>query len=51
MPEFENFEDDHNDRSSRLTNDDFRRLLMTPRSSVPASTPLNIVRNLKVFFV
>lgn len=41
MPDYENsgFEDDHNDRSSRLTNDDFRRLLMTPRASVPASTP------------
>ncbi|GLH10552.1 Protein Red [Gryllus bimaculatus] len=30
---------DHGDRSQRLTNDDFRKLLMTPRSSVPSSLP------------
>jgi len=30
------------DRSQRLTNDDFRRLLMTPRSSVPASLPSSL---------
>jgi len=30
------------DRSQRLTNDDFRRLLMTPRSSVPSSLPSSL---------
>lgn len=38
MPE--NEYDDEGDRSQRLTNDDFRRLLMTPRSSVPSSIGL-----------
>lgn len=28
--------------SVRLTNDDFRRLLMTPRASVPSSTPASV---------
>lgn len=37
MPE--NEFDDEGDRSQRLTNDDFRRLLMTPRASVPSSVP------------
>lgn len=37
MPE--NDFDDEGDRSQRLTNDDFRRLLMTPRSSIPSSIP------------
>lgn len=37
MPE--NDFDDDGDRSQRLTNDDFRRLLMTPRSSIPSSIP------------
>lgn len=37
MPEFDNSEED---RSTRLTNDDFRRLLMTPRSA-PAATPVS----------
>ncbi|XP_044002383.1 protein Red [Aphidius gifuensis] len=31
--------DDDMGMSGRLTNDDFRKLLMTPRSSVPSSTP------------
>lgn len=30
------------DRSQRLTNDDFRRLLMTPRSSVPSALPSSL---------
>ncbi|XP_069683312.1 protein Red [Periplaneta americana] len=30
------------DRSQRLTNDDFRRLLMTPRASVPSSLPSSL---------
>ncbi|XP_067014971.1 protein Red [Anabrus simplex] len=33
------------DRSQRLTNDDFRRLLMTPRASVPSSLPSAPVRD------
>lgn len=28
--------------SVRMTNDDFRKLLMTPRSSVPAATPASV---------
>ncbi|KAJ9589622.1 hypothetical protein L9F63_017207 [Diploptera punctata] len=31
--------EDPSDKSERLTNDDFRRLLMTPRASVPSSLP------------
>ena len=34
-------EDDMN-MSTRLTNDDFRKLLMTPRSSVPSTTPASL---------
>ncbi|PSN33760.1 Protein Red [Blattella germanica] len=33
------------DRSQRLTNDDFRRLLMTPRASVPSSLPSSLAPN------
>lgn len=32
-------EDESISASTRLTNDDFRKLLMTPRSSVPSATP------------
>ncbi|KAG8230233.1 hypothetical protein J437_LFUL010861 [Ladona fulva] len=32
--------DDVGDRSQRLTNEDFRRLLMTPRASVPSSSSI-----------
>lgn len=35
--------DDDMGMSVRLTNDDFRKLLMTPRSSVPSSTPASSV--------
>lgn len=38
MPEPGEYDEEH-ERSHRLTNDDFRKLLMTPRASVPASAP------------
>lgn len=31
--------DEEGDRTQRLTNDDFRRLLMTPRASIPPAAP------------
>lgn len=33
--------------SVRMTNDDFRKLLMTPRSSVPAATPASVPGTLR----
>ncbi|XP_014205633.1 protein Red [Copidosoma floridanum] len=35
-------EDENMSASARLTNDDFRKLLMTPRSSVPSATPASV---------
>lgn len=33
--------------SARLTNDDFRKLLMTPRASVPSATPASVPGTLR----
>lgn len=35
-------EEDDMTNSVRMTNDDFRKLLMTPRSSVPSATPASV---------
>lgn len=43
MPEFED-----DDKNHRLTNDDFRRLLMTPRSSAPSSIPSTPASNVHI---
>ncbi|CAH0391635.1 unnamed protein product [Bemisia tabaci] len=45
MPEYPNQESAEGGRSVRLTNDDFRKLLMTPRSSAPSSFPTSSVVN------
>lgn len=36
-------EEENMSASARMTNDDFRKLLMTPRASVPAATPASTV--------